>query len=216
MLSASLRKTLQTADGPLRLEADFELARGAVTTLFGRSGEGKTTILRMLAGLTRPDAGRVQCEEELWFDSASGADEPPQRRRVGFVFQDHALFPNMTVEENLRFALRPDQDARAVDAMLAVTGLAALARRFPANLSGGQKQRVALARGLVPEPGLLLLDEPLSALDEEARAELQDELLRLHRARNFTALLVSHDRGEISKLSTSVLVLARGRVTASA
>lgn len=216
MLKARLLKNLHTTDGPLLLEADFELARGAVTTLFGRSGAGKTTILRMLAGLTLPDAGRLECEGEVWFDAASGADAPPQSRRVGFVFQDHALFPNMTVSENLRFALRPDQDGRAVDAMLEVAGLSSLARRYPENLSGGQKQRVALARCLVPEPVLLLLDEPLSALDEEARTELQDEFLRLHRARKFTALLVSHDRAEISKLSTTVLVLSRGRVTVSA
>ncbi len=213
MLKASLRKTLHTADGSLNLEADFELARGAVTTLFGRSGAGKTTLLRMLAGLTRPDAGRLECAGELWFDSPSGTDAPPQVRRVGFVFQDHSLFPNMTVEENLRFALRPDQDARAVDEMLALAGLTALARRYPAQLSGGQKQRAALARGLVPEPALLLLDEPLSALDEEARAELQDEFLRLHRERKFTALLVSHDRAEISKLSMTMLNLSRGRIT---
>lgn len=215
MLKARLLKTLHTTDGPLLLDADFELARGAVTTLFGRSGTGKTAILRMLAGLTRPDGGRVVCADEVWFDATFGADLSPQRRRVGFVFQDHALFPNMTVEENLRFALRPGQEGRAVEEMLEISGLTALARRYPAKLSGGQKQRAAVARGLVGEPALLLLDEPLSSLDEEARAEIQDEFLRLHRSRRFTALLVSHDRAEISKLSTSVLVLSRGRIESS-
>jgi molybdate transport system ATP-binding protein len=215
MLRSTLRKTIDTAEGPLLLEADFELAPGGVTTLIGRSGSGKTTILRMLAGLTRPDAGRLTCAEEVWFDAGTGANFPPQRRRIGFVFQDDALFPTMTVEQNLRFALRPEQDPRAVESMLAITGLSSLARRYPAKLSGGQKQRVALARGLVPEPSVLLLDESLSALDGEARAELQDEFLRLHRERKFTALLVSHDRAEISKLSTSVLVLSGGRLASS-
>lgn len=118
----------------------------------------------------------------------------------------------MTVEGNLRFALRTDQDPRIVGELLETTKLSRLASRHPATLSGGQKQRVALARALVPEPRLLLLDEPLSALDEEARVELQEELLRLHERRGFTALLVSHDRAEITKLSTAVLTLRDGRL----
>ncbi|MDE2490237.1 MAG: ATP-binding cassette domain-containing protein [Elusimicrobia bacterium] len=208
MIRADLTKRIETVDGPRDLRARFELAPGEVTALVGPSGSGKTTLLRMLAGLTRPDAGRLECGGRAWFDAEAGLDVPPQRRRVGFVFQDHALFPNMTVAENLRYALRPDQNPRAADEMLARAGLEALARRRPERLSGGQKQRVALARALVPEPGLMLLDEPLSALDEDARAELQEELLRLHRARRFTALAVSHDRAEIAKLSTSVLRLS--------
>jgi molybdate transport system ATP-binding protein len=211
-LSARIDKRLLSAEGPLALSVELSLSAGEVVTLFGRSGSGKTTILRTLAGLSRPDAGRIECGGRLWLDTARGVDAPPQERRAGMVFQDAALFPTMTVRENLRFALQPGQDARAADELLELVGLSALAARRPASLSGGQRQRVALARALVPEPAVLLLDEPLSALDEEARAELQDELLRLHKRRRFTALLVSHDRAEISKLSTRVLTLSDGRL----
>jgi molybdate transport system ATP-binding protein len=212
MIDALLQKKLHGSERDIALDVAFRLEPGRITTLLGRSGSGKTTILRMLAGLTRPDAGRIVADDAVWFDSEKGIDAPPQSRRVGLVFQDFNLFPNMTVEGNLRFALRRDQDPRIVGELLAATKLSRLAARHPAALSGGQKQRVALARALVPEPRLLLLDEPLSALDEEARAELQEELLRLHGKRGFTALLVSHDRAEISKMSTAVLTLRDGRL----
>lgn len=207
LVSARLLKRLHTVEGARDLRLELELPAGEITTLFGRSGVGKTTVLRMLAGLTRPEAGRIEADGRLWLDTALKIDLAAQERRVGFVFQDGALFPNMTVAENLAFALRPGQDVRRVDELLETTGLSGLAGRRPARLSGGQKQRAALARALVPEPGLLLLDEPLSALDEEARAELQEELLRLHARQRFTALLVSHDRAEISKLSTRLVTL---------
>jgi molybdate transport system ATP-binding protein len=212
MVDARLTKKLHGSEGPILLDVAFSLEPRRITTLLGRSGAGKTSILRMLAGLTRPDEGRISADKELWFDSSKGVEVSPQDRRLGLVFQDMNLFPNMTVEGNLRFALRPDQDPGIVAELLETTKLSRLAARYPSALSGGQKQRVALARALVPEPRLLLLDEPLSALDEEARAELQEELLRMHERRGFTALLVSHDRAEISKMSTAVLTLRDGRL----
>ncbi len=214
MIRFDLRKRLHTADGELDLEVSMELAEGELAALFGPSGSGKTTILRMLAGLTRPDAGRIEAGGEIWFDSGRGIDLPPQRRRAGLVFQDYALFPHLTVRDNLRFAL-PGKSAdgeRRVDELLAAFHLEKLQGRRPDTLSGGQKQRVALARALIVRPQALLLDEPLSALDLDMRLKLQDEIARAQRLFGVSALLVSHDMAEIFRLSRRVLCLERGRV----
>jgi len=206
------RKQLQTADGPLELAIQADIAEGEFVTLFGKSGAGKTTLLRMLAGLTDQDAGTLVVGDETWFDAARGIRRAPQQRRIGFVFQDYALFPNMSVRGNLEFALEHQRDRAHVDELLALMELEALAQRRPAELSGGQRQRVALARALARRPRILLLDEPLSALDAETRLRLQDELLKLHRTFKLTTLLVSHDLGEVFKLSDRVLAIERGRV----
>jgi len=206
------RKQLQTADGPLELAIQADIAEGEFVTLFGKSGAGKTTLLRMLAGLTDQDAGTLVVGDETWFDAARGIRRAPQQRRIGFVFQDYALFPNMSVRGNLEFALENQRDRAHVDELLALMELGALAQRRPAELSGGQRQRVALARALARRPRILLLDEPLSALDAETRLRLQDELLKLHRTFKLTTLLVSHDLGEVFKLSDRVLAIERGRV----
>jgi molybdate transport system ATP-binding protein len=212
-LNIDLGKTLQTAQGPLRLQLRAELDAGGFLTLFGPSGAGKTTVLRMLAGLVRPDDGRIAMNGECWFDADARIDLPPQRRPVGFVFQDYALFPNMTVEGNVSYAAPGDRTW--VDELLTLTGLDGLRHRRPDTLSGGQKQRVALARALARKPALLLLDEPLSALDAELRARLQDDLQRLQQRCSFTTILVSHDIGEVFKLSQQVLRLENGRVVQS-
>jgi molybdate transport system ATP-binding protein len=206
------RKRLLTADGPLDLAIQADIAEGEFVTLFGKSGAGKTTLLRMLAGLTDPDAGTLVVGDETWFDSARGIRLAPQQRRIGFVFQDYALFPNMSVRGNLEFALENKRDRAHIDELLALMELDALAQRRPAELSGGQRQRVALARALARRPRILLLDEPLSALDADTRLRLQDELLKIHRAFKLTTLLVSHDLGEVFKLSDRVLTIERGRL----
>lgn len=212
MIRLSLRKRLRASDGEFDLEAGLEVGPGELVALFGASGSGKTTLLRMLAGLTRPDAGRIEVDGEVWFDSATGIDLPPQRRRAGMVFQDYALFPNMTVRGNLEFAVKDRRKTDRVDAVLEATGLAELAARRPDTLSGGQKQRVALARALVSEPRILLLDEPLSALDPAMRSRLQEEILALQRRFTVPAILVSHDVAEVHRLAARVYCLEAGRI----
>lgn len=214
MITADLHKTLDGADGPLQLQVQIGIAKGRFAALFGPSGAGKTTILRMFAGLTHPDRGNIVVNGETWFDSVKRINMPPQKRSIGFVFQDYALFPNMSVRKNLEYSAGRG-DARWIDELLELTGLTALQERSPVTLSGGQKQRVALVRALARKPTLLLLDEPLSALDTSLRAQLQDDLKRLHQYLGFTALLVSHDIGEIFKLSQQVLRLEQGRIVQS-
>lgn len=209
MISIDLGKTLHGAAGMLRLEIRTEIERGHFVTLFGPSGAGKTTILRMLAGLIAPDTGRIAVDGNVWFDAERRINLPPQQRAIGFVFQDYALFPNLSVRDNIAYAVGKG-DAHWIDELLALADLNQLQTRLPATLSGGQKQRVALARALARRPALLLLDEPLSALDTAMRLQLQDELARMHRRFGLTTLLVSHDIGEVFRLSQRVLQLADG------
>ncbi|MBI4424474.1 MAG: ATP-binding cassette domain-containing protein [Elusimicrobia bacterium] len=212
MIRARLEKDLDTTGGRVRLALDLRLEAGEPVALYGPSGAGKTTVLRMLAGLTRPDAGSIEIDGRLCFDGAGGLDVPPQGRGIGLVFQDCALFPHMTVEENLRFALRRGQEPAMVEELLEATGMSALRDRRPARLSGGQRQRTALARALVPRPRWLLLDEPLSALDRAARAALQDLLRELQGRYGVTPVLVSHDASEVARVARRVVRLESGRV----
>ncbi|MDO9194187.1 MAG: ABC transporter ATP-binding protein [Undibacterium sp.] len=217
MLELSLQKQLHSATGEMLLDVQMHLESNAFATLFGPSGAGKTTILRMLAGLTPPDRGRIVVDGVTWFDDGTTGKKinlPPQQRSIGYVFQDYALFPNLTVRGNVAYAASKDQSAW-VDRLLSMTGLSELHDRLPETLSGGQKQRVALARALARKPKLLLLDEPLSALDGALRLQLQDELLRLHQECGLTTLLVSHDVGEVFKLSQQVIQLESGKVVRS-
>lgn len=212
MIRAQLRKSLHGAHGDFELDVTLRVAEGEFLALYGPSGVGKTTLLRCLAGLETPEWGSLVVAGETWLDTASGLRLAPQQRRVGYMFQDYALFPNMTVRENLEFALRKGAGYKRVEALLSLMDLGQLQLRKPATLSGGQKQRVALARALASEPRLLLLDEPFSALDPEIRHRLQDEILRLQRHFGVTAIIVSHDVGEVYKLAQRVMVLEAGRV----
>ena len=214
MIEIAVTKTLHSASGRLELDVHAALETGSFTTLFGPSGAGKTTVLRMLAGLTEPDRGSIVASGEIWFDAARRINLPPQKRAIGFVFQDYALFPNLNVRENVAYAANKNETAW-VQELLELTGLTTLQNRLPPTLSGGQKQRVALARAIARKPKLLLLDEPLSALDAAMRARLQDDLLRLHQRFGLTTLLVSHDIGEVFRLSQRVLRLDGGRIIQS-
>jgi molybdate transport system ATP-binding protein len=214
VIEIALTRTLHSASGPLQLNVHTIIEAGTFVTLFGPSGAGKTSILRMLAGLTDADQGKICVNGVTWFDSDERINLPPQKRSIGFVFQDYALFPNLTVRENVAYAADKNEP-RWVDELLGLVGLASLQHRLPGTLSGGQKQRVALARAIARKPAILLLDEPLSALDIELRSQLQDDLARLHQRFGLTTLLVSHDVGEVFKLSQRVLRLEGGRIVQS-
>ncbi|GAB3466346.1 ATP-binding cassette domain-containing protein [Azotobacter salinestris] len=209
-----LRKQLVCATGPLELDIELDIARGESLALLGPSGSGKTSLLRLLAGLQPADSGFIAAFGRIWLDSASGIDRPPRRRRAGLVFQDYALFPNMSVQGNVRFALPAGMPARRADELLELVGLAGLANERPARLSGGQQQRLALARALAAEPDLLLLDEPLSALDGALRRDLQDALAALRERRRTTLVLVTHDPSEALRLCERAVLLEAGRVVA--
>jgi len=191
------------------LEVEFCLMTGSFTGVLGPSGSGKSTLLRCLAGLETPDDGFIKTDEGFWYQRDERVNRRPQDRRVGVVFQDYALFPHLSALGNVMFAQKSYK--RAME-WLDLVGLADQAVHFPHELSGGQKQRVALARALAREPELLLLDEPLSAVDEELREELGELILSVQRATRTTTLMVTHSRSEIGRLCDEVLELRSGRV----
>lgn len=213
MINFSAYKTLTTADGITALDVSFTIEKGQFLTIYGNSGVGKTTILRILAGLAEAEQSTINVNGEIWNDSEKKFYLPVQKRNVGFVFQDYALFPNLTVRENLEFASLHKNEKSSIDEILELMELSALQKSKPATLSGGQKQRVALARAIVRKPKILLLDEPMSAMDEGMRLKLQDYLLKVHRHYHLTTVLVSHFVPEIYKLSDHVLVLEKGKIT---
>jgi molybdate transport system ATP-binding protein len=194
---------------PLR-DFALELALGVEGTvaLVGPSGAGKTSVLRVVAGLVRPERGRVALGEQVWLDTARGLFLPPELRRAGLVFQEYALFPHLSVSANVAYGA----SGRAVDALLERFRIAHLAHARPRDLSGGERQRVALARALAREPEVLLLDEPLSALDAHTKTEVRGELAELLRELELPALLVTHDYEDAAALADEVGVLVEGRL----
>lgn len=197
------------------LRADFSL-RDEVFALLGASGCGKSMTLKCIAGLERPDRGRIVLDGEVLFDSERGIDLPPQKRRVGYLFQNFALFPNMTIADNIRFVARGTRQQREerVRENLARFALSELGNAYPMELSGGQQQRAALARILASDAKILLLDEPFSALDHYLKWKLELELREVLRAYDGAALLVSHDRGEVYRMASRAAVINRGQMQA--
>jgi len=213
MIKLNYNKALIATGGNLNLSIDCTINQGDFITIYGPSGAGKTTFLRILAGLINPEEGIITVGALTWFDALKNINLKPQQRPVGLVFQDYALFPNMTVEENINYALGSDKNSHAINDILHLMDLDDLLHRKPETLSGGQKQRVALARSLVKTPEILMLDEPMSALDLEMRHRIQNYLLEAHKKFNLTTILVSHDIGEIFKLSNSVIMLEEGKIS---
>ncbi|HEA7842247.1 TPA: sulfate/molybdate ABC transporter ATP-binding protein [Campylobacter coli] len=209
MIKIDIKLPINTAKGKKQLELNTCLKANEITAIFGESGVGKTTLLKIIAGLIKPEFGRIKVGDELWLDTQKNINLAIQKRKIGFVFQDYALFPNMSVKENISYAATSKQK---VEELLSLMNLENLAKIYPKNLSGGQAQRVALARALAREPQILLLDEPLSALDFKMRSFLQDELVKILQHFKITTLLVSHDLAEIYKLSHRILELSDGKI----
>lgn len=213
MLSLDADKRL----GALHLQARFT-APASATALFGPSGAGKTSLVNMIAGLLRPDRGRIVLADEVLFDSEAGIDVAPNRRRIGYVFQEGRLFPHLTVRQNLAYGrwMRglprdPDEEERVV----ALLGLGALLARRPGRLSGGERQRVAIGRALMMRPRLLLLDEPLASLDAGRKAEILPHLERLRDEAAVPIVYVSHQAEEVLRIARAVVRLEAGQVVAT-
>ena len=206
MISLNIKKELHGSNGVMNLDINLSLQNGEFVALNGVSGSGKTTLLRVLAGLEEA-FGEIIVDGEIWLNEK--IKKPIQKRDIGFVFQDYALFPNLSVLDNLLY-VKKDKDL--AKKLLRLTDLYELKNRYPDSLSGGQKQRVSLCRALMKRPKILLMDEPLSALDTHMRVKLQDEILALHKEFGTTTIMVSHDPSEMYKLASRVLVLKDGKI----
>ena len=206
MIQLQLKKTLQGSLGEMPLDVDLKIKEHDFVALGGKSGSGKTTLLRIIAGLEEAK-GEIIISNEIWQNQKFFL--PTQKRKIGFVFQDYALFENMSVLQNLLFVAK---DRALAMHLLELTELTELQNRLPRLLSGGQKQRVALCRAFMRRPKILLLDEPLSALDLEMRNKLQQDILHLHREFQTTTIMVSHDPSEIYRLANRVVLLSQGKI----
>ncbi len=207
----ALRKSLHFASGEGKLDITTQIPDGITTILWGPSGSGKTSVLRMLAGLLAPDQGKVMINGSIWLDTSQNISYPLNKRNIGFVFQDYALFPSMTVEENLKFAA-PDKDPNLLQDLLEITELTALLGARTTSLSGGQQQRVAVARALIQRPQLLLLDEPFAALDQGMHDRLVPYIKQYCRTQGCHLIIVTHDMADACLLGEHVIHLQEGRV----
>jgi molybdate transport system ATP-binding protein len=204
MISVAIEKKLKTYQGWQVLKIAHDFPAAGITKVSGVSGVGKTTFLKIIAGFIRPEKGIIKVNGQTWLDTDNKTNLSPQKRSVGFVFQDYALFPNMTVRQHLKYAIN---DRNWIDKLLVIGKLETLADHKPLHLSGGQQQRLAILRALAIKPKLLLMDEPFSALDPEMKTELISELKLIFSALNMTVLIVSHNPQELVELSTQELII---------
>lgn len=215
-LSVRIRKSVQT-DGPaFELNVSIAISSG-ITILFGASGAGKTTLLNCIAGVTHPDAGEIEINGRILYDSAKKLCIPPQQRGIGYVFQDLALFPHLSVEKNIAYGLGKISDSERrskLESILQSFGIAHLRNRKPGEISGGEKQRVALARALAINPSALLLDEPMAALDRPTKSRIMEDLRVWNEQRQIPILYVTHNREEVFALGAAVVVMENGRIIA--
>lgn len=215
MIELDIKKKINTVDGDILLDVAMKIAPGEFACIYGDSGTGKTTLLRILAGLENVATGYVKANAGTWFDDELNINIPPQMRNTGFVTQNPSLFPNMNVLENILYGVGKKVDKDYLEYLLIQCGVECFKERKPQKLSGGQQQRVALIRALIRKPALLLLDEPFSALDVKTRQNLQDLVVRIHKMIGVTTLMVSHDTSEISKVAQKVFILDKGKIQKS-
>lgn len=215
MIDIDIHRALISGLGGMELHLQLAILPGQIVALYGPSGSGKSSIIRMIAGLMKPDKGTINIDNEVWFDHIRKINRPPQQRNIGVVFQDPALFPHMTVRGNIEYAKHDGTLPGAVDEILGLMELTNLSDKKPQLLSGGQKQRVALARAIVRRPKILLLDEPTSAMDTSLQLKMQDYILKVQQEFKTTIILVSHDILEIIRLANQCLILENGKVVDS-
>jgi molybdate transport system ATP-binding protein len=215
MLNAYIKKQLGSRNShTLTIDVTVKLS-GGVTVLFGSSGAGKTSILRAIAGIVTPDEGRISLGEKVYFDSIAGINLPMQQRKLGYVFQNHMLFPHMTAEQNVLYGARSDSRGsirERVRELFEMLGIQNAASRFPHELSGGEQQRVSLARALATDPLLMLLDEPLSAVDVATRSRLLEEIAAIQQRSGIPFLYVTHNHSEAARLGNAMLVIDEGKI----
>ncbi|WP_419851907.1 molybdenum ABC transporter ATP-binding protein ModC [Actinobacillus pleuropneumoniae] len=208
MLQLNLHQTL----GQLKLAVKLDIPNKGVTAIFGRSGAGKSSLINLIAGLSTPQKGYIRLNQQTLFDSEQRINLAPEKRKIGYVFQEHRLFPHYTVEKNLKYGYKRSDSAHFLQ-IVQLLGIEHLLTRFPASLSGGEKQRVAIGRALLSEPQLLLMDEPLSALDLPRKQELMNYLSKLAAQIEIPILYVSHSLDEIIRLADNLILLEQGKVT---
>lgn len=204
MISIDIEKHLNAYQGKQILKVNRKFSSGSITKLYGPSGSGKTTFLKIIAGLINPEKGSIVIDDDIWFDQVSNTVLSPQKRKVGFVFQDYALFPNMNVQQHLEYATN---NAGWINRLLAIGKLETLTGHKPEHLSGGQQQRLAILRALAIKPKLLLMDEPFSAIDPEMKSALISELKVLFDEMGTTVLIVSHNPQELENLTDAELLI---------